>query len=145
MRQATEVDDDRIFYRRVGWMGGSLAARLPDFAPSLMMTELGGAVMDATARADEIASRVRAWYEANRETWWDRNRPSADRSGLHADEFMLGLIAAVQQSTAHVDAKLIDTRGCTCHPTDSPPEPCPRKFALTECRAAAARTTHLGQ
>ena len=30
-----------------------------------------------------------------------------------------------------------DTRPCTCHPSDLPPVPCPRKFALTECRAAA--------
>lgn len=30
-----------------------------------------------------------------------------------------------------------DTRKCTCHPDDLPPVPCPRKFALTECRAAA--------
>ena len=27
-------------------------------------------------------------------------------------------------------------RGCTCHPDDSPPVPCARKYALTECRAA---------
>lgn len=29
-----------------------------------------------------------------------------------------------------------DTRACTCHPDDNPPSPCPRKFALGECRAA---------
>jgi hypothetical protein len=29
-----------------------------------------------------------------------------------------------------------DTRTCTCHPDDNPPRPCPRKFALSECRAA---------
>ncbi len=27
-------------------------------------------------------------------------------------------------------------RSCTCHPDDSPPVPCARKFALTDCRAA---------
>jgi hypothetical protein len=26
---------------------------------------------------------------------------------------------------------------CTCHPDDNPPRPCPRQFALTECRIAA--------
>lgn len=31
-----------------------------------------------------------------------------------------------------------DTRSCTCHPDDNPPQPCPRKFALTDCKAAAA-------
>lgn len=30
-----------------------------------------------------------------------------------------------------------DTRTCTCHSDDKPPVPCPRKFALTECRIAA--------
>jgi hypothetical protein len=29
-------------------------------------------------------------------------------------------------------------RTCTCHPDDNPPVPCPRKYALAECRAAAA-------
>lgn len=28
-------------------------------------------------------------------------------------------------------------RPCTCHPDDNPPTPCPRKYALQECRAAA--------
>lgn len=28
-------------------------------------------------------------------------------------------------------------RPCTCHPDDSPPVPCPQKFALSECRSAA--------
>ena len=30
-------------------------------------------------------------------------------------------------------------RACTCHPDDNPPVPCPQKFALSECRAAAER------
>lgn len=29
-------------------------------------------------------------------------------------------------------------RPCTCHPDDNPPRPCPRKYALEECRAATA-------
>ncbi len=28
-------------------------------------------------------------------------------------------------------------RPCTCHPDDNPPRPCPRKYALSDCRAAA--------
>lgn len=35
------------------------------------------------------------------------------------------------------EAKEIDTRTCTCHPDDNPPIPCPRKFALRECRRSA--------
>jgi len=30
-----------------------------------------------------------------------------------------------------------DPRTCTCHPSDSPPDPCQEKFSLTECRVAA--------
>jgi len=52
--------------------------------------------MDPTSRGDIVAEKVRRWYEANRETWWGRHKPGADRYGLHADEFMLRLIATVQ-------------------------------------------------
>lgn len=31
-------------------------------------------------------------------------------------------------------------QSCTCHPDDNPPRPCPRKYALTECRRAAKRS-----
>jgi hypothetical protein len=33
-----------------------------------------------------------------------------------------------------------DTRTCTCHPDDKPPVPCPRQFALRDCRRAALLT-----
>ncbi len=60
-------------------------------------------MMDPTARGDMIADKVRTWYEANRETWWDRHNilgfgHEPDRSGVHADEFMLRLIAAVHRA-----------------------------------------------
>lgn len=29
-------------------------------------------------------------------------------------------------------------RPCTCHLDDDPPKPCPKKYALEECRKAAA-------
>lgn len=58
---------------------------------------------DPTARGDVIAMRLRQWYEANRESWWDRHAirmvltghalgATPDRYGEHADEFMLGLV-----------------------------------------------------
>jgi hypothetical protein len=31
----------------------------------------------------------------------------------------------------------ITNRPCTCHPDDNPPVPCPKKYALGECRKAA--------
>lgn len=36
----------------------------------------------------------------------------------------------------HQATKADDKRTCTCHPDDNPPSPCPRRFALNECRAA---------
>lgn len=29
-----------------------------------------------------------------------------------------------------------DPRKCNCHPDDNPPSPCPRRFALRDCRIA---------
>jgi hypothetical protein len=45
--------------------------------------------MDGKTRADMIAALARDWYEKHREGWWARCRPGSDRSGAHADEFML--------------------------------------------------------
>lgn len=55
---------------------------------------------EPTSRGDQVAEYVRGWYEENRETWWDRHRftpwrSSPDRSGEHADEFMLRFISEV--------------------------------------------------
>jgi hypothetical protein len=36
------------------------------------------------------------------------------------------------------------TRSCTCHPADNPPRPCPRKYAINDCRAAAALSSPPG-
>ena len=63
--------------------------------------------MDPTSRGDLIAEKVRQWYEAHRETWWDRHKPgiigaSPDRDGSHADEFILGFIQAVRQAEKEV-------------------------------------------
>lgn len=39
---------------------------------------------------------------------------------------------------AHVMAAATELvqRPCTCHPDDNPPKPCPKNYALTDCRAA---------
>lgn len=47
---------------------------------------------EPTADGDISAAWLRQWYEANRESWWDRHRPSADRNGVHADEWMLAFM-----------------------------------------------------
>ena len=59
--------------------------------------------MDPTARGDMVADKVRQWYEANRESWWDRHKPGIigagpDRAGVHADNFILELIGVVYRS-----------------------------------------------
>jgi hypothetical protein len=33
-------------------------------------------------------------------------------------------------------------RPCTCHPGDNPPNPCAKRYALTECKAVAAAKTN---
>lgn len=62
---------------------------------------------EPTDRGDEIASRVRIWYERNRESWWARHwtglGAGPDRSGDHADEFMLRLVAAVGAAGKGID------------------------------------------
>lgn len=68
--------------------------------------------MDPTARGDIIASVVRDWYERNRETWWQRHKPGImgvgpDRSGEHADEFMLRFIGKVGEISALSDMELV--------------------------------------
>jgi hypothetical protein len=62
---------------------------------------------DPTSRGDEIAEYVRIWYELNRESFCDRHhcpfRAAPDRSGVHADEFMLSFIGEVWRVTAEAD------------------------------------------
>jgi hypothetical protein len=60
---------------------------------------------DPTSRGDEIALYVRVWYEANRETFWDRyiwkfHKPWT--RGL-ADEFMLAYLQEVRRVEAEAE------------------------------------------
>ncbi len=56
---------------------------------------------DPTADGDMIAGAARRWYEANRESWWDRHRPQIfsyrSNSGIVADEFMLRFVGVVSE------------------------------------------------
>jgi hypothetical protein len=86
----------------VDWMVGW-------FASALMrgLDEARNRVPEPTARGDMIAEQVRVWYETHRESWWDRHKfwPFAmsgpDRTGEHADEFMLRLVATVLTAAEH--------------------------------------------
>jgi hypothetical protein len=67
---------------------------------------------DPTSRGDEVAEYVRVWYEHNRESFCDRHQwcnplgRAPDRSGVHADEFMLSFIGEVGRVTAEADRQL---------------------------------------
>lgn len=55
---------------------------------------------EPTADFDAAGMYLRAYYEANRETWWDRNRHSRNQARLRAgvaDNFMLGLLNEVHR------------------------------------------------
>jgi hypothetical protein len=52
---------------------------------------------DPTSRGDEVAEYVRDWYEANRETWWERRGKKWEYC---ADNFMLGLVNEVERILA---------------------------------------------
>lgn len=55
---------------------------------------------DPTARADQIADEMRAYYEANREAWWDRFplNPRRKMWQIASDNLMLGLLAIVERA-----------------------------------------------
>lgn len=53
---------------------------------------------EPTSDFDMAGQYLRTWYEANRETWWDRQPLSRNQRRLRmgaADSFMLGLINEV--------------------------------------------------
>jgi len=55
---------------------------------------------------------------------------AAELFGIHKGYHLASqMLERLQQET--------EVRPCTCHPDDDPPRPCPQKFALSECRAAA--------
>lgn len=51
--------------------------------------------------------------------------------------FTFGRIVPGQRKPVILHQHSIETRPCTCHPDDNPPRPCPQRYALSECRAAA--------
>lgn len=63
-------------------------------------------VIDPTATGDMRAALLRRWYEVNRESWWDRYRPNADRRGAHADEWAIRLMNEMGRIDSLSDIKL---------------------------------------
>lgn len=52
-------------------------------------------MIDPTLRGDLIAERMRDFYEANRETWWERRKK---RWTVSADNLMLGLLGVIEKA-----------------------------------------------
>lgn len=64
-------------------------------------------MMDPTSRGDIIAEQVRSWYEANRESWFDRHWPfgtNRKNGSETADNFMLRFISAVYKADEETPA-----------------------------------------
>ena len=56
-----------------------------------------------------------------------------DKEDVDPDDIWRAMIAAAPSPIPEQQ----ETRACTCHPSDNPPVPCPQRYALSECRAAA--------
>jgi hypothetical protein len=65
---------------------------------------------------------------------YDWHAPGCSPDADHANWYSAMIAAAPAASQAE---PVSDPRPCTCHPDDSPPVPCARKYALSECRAAS--------
>ncbi len=67
--------------------------------------------LDPTSAGDMRAALMRRWYEHNRESWWERHKPGIfgagpDRSGVHADEWMLRMMGEFGRIANLSDAQL---------------------------------------
>lgn len=63
---------------------------------------------------------------------------TSDEEGMQFDKHAVLAFARAVLSASCAPKQTEDQRGCTCHPDDNPPHPCPRKYAYSECVAAAA-------
>ncbi len=61
-----------------------------------------------------------------------------------ADEYLEGIMRKAADYAAENQCAAEPPRGCSCHPDDFPPQPCPQKHALHECQVAAA-TKHVNE
>ena len=91
--------------------------------------------------------------EREEEKRWERERQAKNYAttlaiALHAMHYpevtqwkplpdTLGLLTQIDNMVSG----LVRERPCTCHPDDNPPKPCPKRYALSDCRAAAKTNT----
>lgn len=64
-------------------------------------------MLDDTHRGRLLAQLMRRWYEKNRETWWDRNRPHMYRRVEATDDFMVALMREADSLQSLSDDALI--------------------------------------
>jgi hypothetical protein len=81
-------------------------------------------------QADAMMERA---CEAFTSTWADEE-PFAK---AHYRKNMRAALSAALASQPAVEGEAVACP-CTCHPDDNPPRPCPQKYALSECWAAAS-------
>lgn len=81
-------------------------------------------IYDPTARGDAVAERLRAYYEANRPSWWERRKR---RWEITSDNLMLGLAGQALYWTDKLT------------PKDLPVEP-PRPVTLTDVLRAQGQS-----
>lgn len=74
--------------------------------------------------------------EAIEKAWWSLGT-EPDGSNLAGGTNLEGWTRAIRWAEQQHGIAGVDVRSCTCYPDDTRPEVCQRKFALSECRAAA--------
>lgn len=90
---------------------------------------------DLSAVEKVIDGLQQDWYEVGNAEGRSDGRASAERR--RCERTRAALMDAIRGAIADARTYTLDPRDCTCHPDDNPPRPCPRKFALSECRLAA--------
>lgn len=87
--------------------------------------------------ADGVAlPRTPLTDEAIEKAWWSLGT-EPDGSNLAGGTNLEGWTRAIRWAEQQHGIAGVDVRSCTCYPDDTRPEVCQRKFALSECRAAA--------
>jgi hypothetical protein len=112
---------------------GRIAANLFGRQNNVTDEDCVSATAELGYRIDGLHRRV-AQVQEERNAWMERYQRMLEWAAqLKAYEppapILVDADSPVLATLAH--------RPCTCHPEDNPPQPCPHKYALQECRDAA--------